>query len=198
MNPLVLGKKYDKIASWWHERHKESKYGLAPIDRAISYCKNPVSALDVGCGSSGRVIGKLLNKGFCVTGIDVSEKMIEIAKSLHENVSFQVADICKWETDEKYDFIVAWDSIFHLPLSEQAPVISKLSKMLKNDGILIYTFGDSNCGEHESDWHNDRFHYSTIGINGNLQVLMDNSCKCLHLELDQYPENHTFIIAQKV
>lgn len=197
MDPLVLGKKYDKIASWWYETHKDSNYGLAQIDRAIHYCKNHVSALDVGCGSSGRVISKLLNAGFNVIAIDVSEKMIEIAKSIHNNVNFQVFDICTWETDEKYDFIVAWDSIFHLPLKKQIPVITKLCKMLKKDGILIYTFGDS-FGEHESDWHNDKFHYSTIGINENIKVLMDNDCQCRHLELDQYPESHVFIIAQKI
>lgn len=196
MNPLLLGKKYDKIALWWHERHKDSNYGLVQIDRAISYCKNPISALDVGCGSGGRVIEKLLKAGFTVTGLDVSEKMLEIAKSLHKNVSFHLEDISTWESSEKYDCIIAWDSIFHLPLSKQVPVISKLCNSLKNEGILIYTFGDA-YGEHESDWHEDKFPYSTIGISENLKVLIDNGCKPLHLELDQYPESHVFVIAQK-
>jgi SAM-dependent methyltransferase len=198
MKPGDLGKKYDKIALWWHERHQESNYGLSQIEKAIRYCKNNNTALDVGCGSSGRVIKKLLEKGFIVTGIDVSEKMIEIARSNYDNVSFHVADICNWETSEKYDFIVAWDSIFHLPLSEQGPVITKLCKMLNQDGILVYTFGDAPYGEHESDWHNDKFYYSTIGINENLKVIIDNGCQCKHLELDQYPENHVYVIAKKI
>lgn len=197
MNPNILGKKYDKIALWWFEKHKESNYGLEQIDRAISCIKIRISALDVGCGSSGKIVSKLLKEGFSVTGIDVSEKMIEIAKSIHENVDFHVADICTWKTNDKFDFIVAWDSIFHLPLSKQEPVITKLCKMLKNDGIMIYTFGDS-FGEHESNWHNDNFFYSTIGINENLKVLIENDCQCRHLELNQYPESHVFIIVQKV
>lgn len=192
-----VGEKYDRIAQWWHNYHNESNYGLNQIDRAISYCKTHRSALDVGCGSGGRIIRKLESNGFKVTGIDASSKMVEIAKSNHSLVDFHVADICKWNTKEKYDFIVAWDSIFHLPLTMHSQVISKLCGMLQKDGILTYTFGDD-YGEHESDWHDDKFYYSTIGINGNLKTMMENQCECRHLELDQYPEKHVFIIVQKV
>lgn len=192
-----IGEKYDKIAEWWHQYHLQSDYGVKQIERAISYCNNGSTALDVGCGSGGRIIRKLENNGFRVTGIDVSSKMIDLAKANHESTQFIVADICAWETDLKYDLIVAWDSIFHLPLSMHSAVISKLCGMLNNNGILAYTFGDDH-GEHESNWHNDNFYYSSIGINGNIKILMESNCECRHLELDQYPEKHVFIIAEKM
>src|SRR5882724_5782148 len=114
MNPIGL--KYDKIAQWWHDQHNESDYGINQIAKAISYCKTHRLALDVGCGSGGRIVRKLLENEFTVTGIDASSKMIELAKHNHPDVDFQVADICNWQATIKYDFIVAWDSIFHLPL----------------------------------------------------------------------------------
>ncbi|MER2995936.1 class I SAM-dependent methyltransferase [Pontibacter populi] len=197
MDPAETGKKYDKIAQWWHDNHHASDYGLAQIKRAISYCTNRGSALDVGCGSGGRIIKELQSAKFkSVSGIDVSEKMIKLAKSNHPDLDFQVHDICGWQTDQTYDFIVAWDSIFHVPLQMQAPVVAKLCKMLNQQGTLIYTFGDAS-GEHLSNWHNDQFYYSTIGIDGNLKAIMENNCQCRHLELDQFPETHTYIIVQK-
>jgi hypothetical protein len=81
--------------------------------------------------------------------------------------------------------------------------------MLRQDGILIYTFGDD-YGDHESlsfldekgkqygKLNNDKFGYGTIGINENLRVLNENRCKCCHLELDQYPEKHVYVIARKI
>ncbi len=108
-------KNYDKIAEWWHNNHNESAYGLAQIERAISYCRSRGKALDVGCGSGGRIIRKLLAEGFEVTGIDLSQSMIDIARGLHPEVKFHVADICTWESGESYDFIVAWDSISVIP-----------------------------------------------------------------------------------
>lgn len=194
-NKNNIGNKYDKIAEWWHNYHRASDYGLKALERAISYCKKHDSALDVGCGSGGRIINKLENNGFQVTGIDVSEKMIAIARENHKQAEFKVADICTWNSDQQYDLIVGWDSLFHLPLDMHTPVLAKLCGMLKAGGIFLYTFGDD-YGEHESDWHNDNFYYSTIGITENLKITMENNCECRHLELDQYPEKHVVIIVQ--
>ena len=190
-----IGEKYNKIASWWHNYHKDSDYGLNALQRAITYCKNHGTALDVGCGSGGRVVRQLENHGFQVTGIDISPQMIAIAKDTHPKVKFLVADICNWQSDHKYDLIVGWDSLFHLPLEMHDPVLIKLCGMLKTGGVFMYTLGDG-YGEHESDWHNDKFYYSTIGINKNLKVIMENNCECRHLELDQYPEKHVVMIVQ--
>lgn len=143
------------------------------------------------------MINLLESHGFQITGIDASEQMIALARHHHTNPEFIVADICQWDTAQKFDLIVAWDSIFHLPLDMQRPVLSKLCGMLHTNGILIYTFGDE-IGEHESDWHDDKFYYSAIGITGNLEVMMQNDCECRHLELDQYPPKHVYMIAQKI
>lgn len=78
----------------------------------------------------------------------------------------------------------------------QKPVISKLCRFLAKGGILLYTFGNTQ-GEHTDHWHNDTFYYSSIGINENMQLLINNGLSILHLELDQYPENHVYIIATK-
>ncbi len=196
MQPEILGKKYDKIATWWNESHINSDYGIPQFKRAIGFCSKIVSALDVGCGAGGRFIHILKNKGACVSGIDVSKEMVELARKNHPQEQFFLADICTWETDQKFDFIYAWDSIFHLPLNRQKHVLNKLCTLLSKDGILFYTFGNA-VGEHTDEWLNDIFYYSSIGINENIQLLLKNRLTLLHLELDQYPEKHVYIIAQK-
>ena len=197
MKPQILGAKYDKIARWWHERISFSGYGIKQIEKALQFCTNRENALDVGCGAGGRFVRKLQEQGFQITGLDVSQEMIELARENHPNESFYVYDICNWETEQKFDFILAWDSIFHLPFSMQETVVSKLCNLLAKNGILTYTFGDG-YGEHTDEWHEEQFYYSSIGINGNLSVLMKNEMMCKHLELDQFPENHIYVIAQKL
>ena len=196
MKPSVIGTKYDKIAQWWHDQHVESSYGLSQFERAVSFTSGGGKALDVGCGTGGRFVRVLQSRGFSITGLDVSEEMIKLASCNHPEHRFLYIDICTWETEDKFDFIVAWDSIFHLPYAMQKPVISKLCKLLAKGGVLIYTFGNSQ-GEHTDQWHNDIFYYSSIGINENVELLINKGLSLLHLELDQYPENHVYAIAKK-
>lgn len=192
MDPVLIGKKYDKIAESWDKHHKTSNYGVKQIEKAIKFCINKDKALDIGCGTGGRFIHLLKNNDFRVIGVDVSKEMIGLAKQNHPSEEFNVADICHWKTQDKFDFIMAWDSIFHLPIKMQKPVITKLCDLLSTDGVLVYTFGDA-YGEHT----NDGFLYSSIGINANIQTLTDNEMTCKHLELDQWPENHAYLIAVK-
>ena len=200
MEPLVLGTKYDKIAQWWSDRHFNSDYGIRQFEKALNFApKDPPrtrKALDVGCGAGGRFVRILQEHGFSITGIDVSKEMIKLAKLHHPNETFYLQDICTWELDQTFDFIVAWDSIFHLPFAMQESVVAKLCNLLATEGVLIYTFGDA-YGEHDDQWHNDTFHYSSIGINRNLEILAKNGVLCKHLELDQWPQNHVFIIGIK-
>lgn len=196
MEPTILGTKYDKIAQWWHDQHFHSTYGVKQLERAVGFSVGGGKALDVGCGVGGRFIRILQNKGFSVTGVDVSAEMVRLASQNHPEHKFIVQDICSWAIDEEFDFIVAWDSIFHLPFNMQKPVVSKLCRLLAKGGVLIYTFGDA-CGEHDDQWHNDTFHYSSIGVDQNLQLLIQSGLSVLHLEIDQYPERHVYTIATK-
>ena len=196
MEPSLLGTKYDKIAQWWHDQHTESSYGVEQFQRAVKFAEHGGKALDVGCGAGGRFIRILQGNDFTVTGLDISKEMVGLASANHPEHKFLHQDICSWETEEKFEFIVAWDSIFHLPLVMQKPVVSKLCQILSKGGILIYTFGNAE-GEHIDQWRNDTFYYSSIGINENMHVLLNNGMSILHLELDQYPEKHVYAIATK-
>jgi len=196
MEPRVTGSKYDKIAHWWHSRHVNSNYGVEQFKQALKFTTQGGDALDVGCGAGGRFISLLQDKQYQVTGIDTSKEMIALAQKNHPQYHFIHDDICTWQTNKKFDFIYAWDSIFHLPLHQQKPVINKLCSMLKTNGVFMYTFGNA-IGEHSDTWHNDTFYYSSIGINENLNLLMTNGLTIQHLELDQYPQKHVYVIATK-
>lgn len=197
MEPELLGIKYDKIAQWWQDKQSDSSFGVSQFERAINFSGNSGKALDVGCGAGGRFVKILQNSGYSVTGIDVSKAMIALARKTHPEHLFIHQDICTWETQERFDFICAWDSIFHLPLAMQKPVVEKLCQLLCAGGVLIYTFGNAQ-GEHTDQWHNDTFYYSSIGITENLNLLMHSGLSVLHLELDQYPEKHVYVIATKL
>jgi len=101
----------------------------------------PVNAkiLDVGCGNG--VISRHLGRyGFNVTGIDVSEKAIEKAKSLniYSNVKFMTKSAEQLVAEGiQYDAIICSEVLEHL--NNPDALLDVLNKSLTNDGKLIIT-----------------------------------------------------------
>ncbi len=198
MDPEATGREYDKIAEHWLEPHLASN-GIAPFERAIQFTENRGPALDLGCGCNGRFIDLLLKKGFQPEGLDVSSRMLDLARKRHPQIHFYQHDIAQWEFPKKYDFISAWDSLWHLPLAAQEPVLKKICENLTPNGIYIFTTGGlDEPGEKSDSCMGAQLDYSILGIPQTLELLRKFGCICRHLEYDQYPENHLYIIAQKI
>ena len=201
MNPEETGKRYDRLASLWQERMSGSDYGLSALRRAISFCTNRKGALDVGCGSEGRFLRVMDEAGFSPEGLDVSKEMIAQVKERNPATPFYQANIAEWALPKCYDLITAWDSTFHLPLAAQESVLVKLCKGLNPDGILLYTGGGGDePDEISGTFDGETFHYSTLGVRRNLEVLAEQHLSVLHVEYDQGPEEKhvTFIARRKI
>lgn len=198
MNPIDTGKAYNQITHLWERDEFNRNNGIEEHDRAIAFVENRGHALDVGCGCTGRIIDLLLENGFKPDGVDISDKMISLAKKRHPAINFHQKDICEWVLPKKYDFITAWDSIWHVPLAQQENVIAKLISSLSTNGVLIFSCGATDDqGEHKDDFMGPELYYSTLGINGFIKLIMSLGCTCRHFEYDQYPELHSYFIVQK-
>ena len=198
MKPEETGSHYDRIALWWQKEHLHSTYGIGALEKAIKFTDDKSTALDIGCGSSGRFIDVLIRNGFTPAGLDVSAEMISLARQRNPGVIFYIGDICTWKLPRKYDLISAWDSTFHLPITEQKPVLKKICDGLNPKGIVFFTCGGGIGSEEISGgFQGENFDYSTLGVDEFLRLIIEFGCSCKHLEYDQYPENHVYIIAQK-
>lgn len=198
MEPIKIAEGYDRLAEHWAGDTFPKANGITQHERAIAFLKEKRRALDVGCGSSGRFIDLFLSCGFNVEGVDLSQKMLTLAKAKHPNIVFHHADICDWVVPGKYDFISAWDSIWHIPLSRQKDVMSKLVDALEPGGVFIFSTGGIDGPDEKTDsFMGPKMYYSALGIPGLLALVSDLGCICRHLEYDQYPEQHVYLIVQK-
>ena len=199
MTPDEVAKSYDQIADQWNSDTFPRNNGIEQHERAIAFLKERRHALDIGCGGSGRIIDQLIGHGFDVEGLDLSHRMIEFAKKRHPSITFHHADITNWKFAKKYDFISAWDSIWHLPLADQEAVLKKILRGLTNGGVFIFTIGGLDGPEEKTDSAmGPPMYYSVLGIPRTLQLISDNQCVCRHLEYDQHPELHLYIVVQRL
>ena len=124
--------------------------------------------------------------------------MLELARKRHPDVTFHHADVCAWTLPRSYAFISAWDCLWHVPLREHEAVLRRILQALLPGGVLIFSGGGLDTPSEKRDAAmGPPMYYSTLGIPRILEVLADEGCICRHLEYDQYPELHLYVIAQK-
>lgn len=198
MTPQQTAATYDQIAEHWDCPEFNHDNGIAQHERALQFVSTHGAALDIGCGSSGRIIDLLLRRGFEVEGLDLSSEMLKRAKRHHPNVRFHQADICAWEFPKRYDFISAWDSIWHVPLEQQLVVLRRICDRLAPGGVLIFTTGGVEAPDEVTHpCFGQPLYHAAPGIPAVLRTLEESGCACRHLEYDQYPEKHVYVIAQR-
>lgn len=94
--------------------------------------------LDFGCGS-GRDTKYFLAKDFNVDAIDGSIELCKIA-SEYTNIKVRHMYFNELSIVNKYDGIWACSSILHLSLDDLVDVFKRMSKALKDEGIIYTSF----------------------------------------------------------
>lgn len=198
MNPQETAKNYDKLAFHWSGDQFNRENGIEQHRKALQFLSSKRHAIDIGCGSSGRIVELMLEAGFEAEGLDISPEMMRHAKERHPTVRFHLADICTWKFPRKYDFISAWDSIWHAPLESHEQILMKLCDGLADGGVLIFTSGGVDQPGHSTNpCLGQPLYHAALGIPKLMEVILRCGCICRHLEYDQYPELHIYLIVQK-
>lgn len=97
----------------------------------------PVRVLDLGCGI-GMLAAAFIRTGCEYTGVDVSPKAVEIAKSNYPKGRFEVANIAQLPLTGEFDIIIERTVLIHLV--EEAywhAVIAEVKRLLARDGVFI-------------------------------------------------------------
>jgi 2-polyprenyl-6-hydroxyphenyl methylase/3-demethylubiquinone-9 3-methyltransferase len=97
-----------------------------------------VRVLDIGCGA-GFLANELARNGFSVTGIDMSESSLEVARR-HDTtgrVAYRPGDGCRIEAgDATFDVACAMDLLEHVEQPEQ--VVAEAARVLRPGGLFFF------------------------------------------------------------
>lgn len=132
---------YKKFAYYYDDAISEIDYDLW-LEFIEPYLNKDSKILDLACGS-GTLAILLKLEGYNVSGLDLSESIIEIAKEKakinHLNIPFYVDDMANFNLNEKFDVITCFfDSINFLQNEELViKTFNCVKKHLNKGGIFI-------------------------------------------------------------
>ncbi|MDQ1536856.1 MAG: hypothetical protein QOE58_1249 [Actinomycetota bacterium] len=98
--------------------------------------------LDLGCGAGVPATKALVERGFQVTGVDISAVQIGRARELVPGAYFELADMATWDApEESFDAVVSLYALIHVPLPDQRLLFPRIRRWLVPGGYLLAIVG---------------------------------------------------------
>lgn len=152
---MDLKQTYNKIAEDYHKNHADDQHWIKSAEKFINLLKPGAKILDVGCGT-GLKSKYFLAEGFQITGVDISDKMIEIAKKENPDGTFQVMDMKDvGDLPDIYDGVFAHAVLLHIPKKEISNIIEKLVSKLRAKGYIYIAVKEKSDKDEEIVKEND-------------------------------------------
>lgn len=173
--PSPLSHSYNTIATWFDANRRKDLVEKEYLDLITQTIPPAAAVLDLGCGAGEPLAKFFIERGYFVTGIDASWKMIEICKEKFSSQNFTqtfqknlaenffVADMRDLNLGRKFEIILAWDSFFHLTKGEQRSMFATFAAHITRGGILAFTSGPKD-GEVWSDNNGEMLYHASLSV----------------------------------
>ena len=130
---------FNEIAERYVEYFGEDWEFKNEIDDFIASVTPSGRVLDLGCGS-GYISKYITDNGLRCEGIDICDKMIEIANKRYPDNNFSrrdVIDVGKYFEEDSFDGLIAIYILYLLPKEYLESTLAALSKILKKDAPFL-------------------------------------------------------------
>ncbi|MFO7796183.1 MAG: class I SAM-dependent methyltransferase [Promethearchaeati archaeon] len=139
----IVEEGYNKIAESYYNHRNLEKFNGELESFSLLIPEN-AKVLDVGCGAGIPTAKFLVKKGFDVTGIDISERMIDLARENVPNGKFLKMDINNLDfPEESFDGIISVYTLFHIPKENHFKIFQNFYSLLKPEGVIMINTGIS-------------------------------------------------------
>ena len=132
---------WDKISDEYY-RFRDLQKMNSELVEFTNLLPKGAHVLDAGTGA-GIPVGKfLVDRGYRLTGIDISEKMIAKAKKNVPEGTFLQKDILELDFPaETFDALVCVYTLWHIPRELHTEIFDNFKRILKQNGILMINTG---------------------------------------------------------
>ncbi|MFJ4848278.1 class I SAM-dependent methyltransferase [Streptomyces sp. NPDC088733] len=147
---------YDAVAGEYRTRIG-GELAHKPLDRAllgalVEETADGAPVADLGCGP-GHVTGWLAARGVRAVGIDLSPRMVGLARADHPAAEFRVGDLRRLPAaDGEFGAAVALYSVIHLAPDELRPAFAEMRRVLRPAAPLLVAFHLGDEVRHMARW----------------------------------------------
>ena len=141
--PDRIAEHYQRHAHAFDAARRKNFVERGWLDRFLLGVPRGGRVLDLGCGAGEPIARYLIDKDRQLTGVDISEHMIALARTRFARQRWIRADMRTLALDERFHGVIAWDSLFHLRPEEQAEMLARAAAWLEPGGALLFNTGSA-------------------------------------------------------
>lgn len=131
----LVAERYDEL---FHDEMERKEYDRNLLDALAARLPAGARVCDAGCGPSGHVARYLADKGVDVTGVDISQRCVELARLRNPKIPFERQDFSRLAfPDASFDAIVSFYSILDTPKRYLDLVFREFGRVLRPGGLLV-------------------------------------------------------------
>ena len=145
---------YDRVAeSYLATKDLQDPLALSALEEMAGDLPPGAPVLDLGCGAGIPATRWLAGRGFAVTGVDISERQLELARKLVPSATFLKADMTELDLEpETFDAVVAFHSIIHVPREEHPALLGRIHTWLRPGGLFLAILTITEVDGEDPDW----------------------------------------------
>ena len=145
---------YDRVAEpYLATKDPEDPLVLAALEKMSQHLPPGAAVLDLGCGAGVPATRWLAERGFAVTGVDLSGKQLDLARRTVPAATFIKADMTRLDFGSgTFDAVVAFHSIIHVPRGEHPALIAAVHRWLGPGGLFMATLTVTDYEGEDGDW----------------------------------------------
>ncbi len=189
---------YNVAAKNYSSEFRDQFKNEKQLAKLVEVLQPKSNVLDVGCGAGKPIDSYLVSKGMRVSGIDISEAQIELAKSYVPEASYKVRDMSELKDSEYHvDAVVSFYAIFHTPRENHADLLKRFKSFLKSGGYLLITMGASDWEGKEDNFCGSEMYWSHYGAEKNRELIEQAGFEIIFSEVDDAGGEKHFVILAK-
>ena len=144
---------YDQVVSDYANLEGKREWPrMRWLKKVLSQLEPGSSVLDLGCGS-GDPAAIEIAKAHQVSGVDISQAHIDLARQNVPSGNFQQGDVGSVDfSSASFEAVVSFYTLEHIPRREHQAILERIYQWLRPGGLLLFSIEAADLDDVTGEW----------------------------------------------
>ncbi|WP_405528483.1 methyltransferase domain-containing protein [Streptomyces canus] len=197
---------FDALGLTYEDTYAQLPEQLAALDWLLARLPASARVMDIGSGTGRPTAGRIAADGHRVTGYDVSQTMVDLARAQVPDACFELADVRALpDACGQWDAITAFFPLLQMPRTDLDATLARIANWLAPGGLFVFATVPFDAEDTMIEWMGHTIRATSYPAEVYPRLLRAAGLEILHEQLSVFhpdfpgmgAEEHLFLYAVK-